>query len=122
VVSATLNACSQAFTVATNGNGLSSNRGSYWAWGAEAQSLFDTIVPPTSPQYPWSTCRFGCENCGVVSSDHSNISNANSNHPGGANVLMADGHVQFVKSSMSFQVWWSLGTKAGGEIISSDSY
>jgi prepilin-type N-terminal cleavage/methylation domain-containing protein/prepilin-type processing-associated H-X9-DG protein len=122
VTGATLNACSTGFAVASNGNGLSSNRGSYWAWGAEAQSLFNTIVPPSSSQFPWSTCRFGCQPCGTVSSDHSNIANANSNHPGGANVLMADGHVQFIKSSLSFQVWWSLGTKANGEVISADSY
>jgi prepilin-type N-terminal cleavage/methylation domain-containing protein/prepilin-type processing-associated H-X9-DG protein len=122
VTGATLNQCSTSFAVATNNNGLSSNRGEYWAWGAEAQSLFNTIVPPSSTQYPWSTCRFGCQTCGFVSSDHSNISNANSNHPGGANVLMADGHVQFIKSSLSIQVWWSLGTKANGEIVSSDAY
>jgi prepilin-type N-terminal cleavage/methylation domain-containing protein/prepilin-type processing-associated H-X9-DG protein len=122
VTGATLNACSAAFAVASNNNGLSTNRGYYWAWGAEAQSLFNTIVPPSSQQFPWSTCRFGCQGCGTYSSDHSNISNANSYHPGGANVCMADGHVQFVKSSISMQVWWSLGTKANGEVISSDSY
>ena len=122
VTGATLSSCSASFTVASSGNGLSSNRGSFWAWGAEAQSLFNTIVPPSSTQYPWSTCRFGCQTCGVVSSDHSNIANANSNHPGGANVLMADGHVQFIKSSLSMQVWWSLGTKANGEVISADAY
>jgi prepilin-type N-terminal cleavage/methylation domain-containing protein/prepilin-type processing-associated H-X9-DG protein len=122
ITGATLNACSTAFATAANNAGLSSNRGMYWAWGAEAQTLFNTIVPPSSSQFPWSTCRFGCQGCGYISSDHSNISNANSNHPGGANVLMADGHVQFIKSSLSMQVWWSLGTKANGEVISSDAY
>jgi len=82
----------------------------------------NTIVPPTSQQYRWATCRFSCNTCGVQSADHSNIVNATSNHPGGCNVLMGDGHVQFIKSSISMNTWWSLGTRAGGEVISSDSY
>ena len=34
---------------------------------------------------------------------------------------MADGHIQFIKSSISMATWWSLGTRANGEVISSDS-
>ena len=47
---------------------------------------------------------------------------ASSYHPGGVNVGFLDGSVRFVKSSVSLQTWWALGTKAGGEVISSDSY
>src|SRR5262249_12079814 len=122
VMAGILQTCSTTFATARAGNGLQSYRGHYWAWGAEAMSIFNSIVPPSSTQYPWGVCRFGCNTCGVNSSDHSNITNATSNHPGGANVCMADGHVQFIKSSISFQTWWSLGTKARGEIISADSY
>ena len=85
-------------------------------------TMFNTIVVPNSTQYQWGNCRFGCNTCGVVSADHSNLMNASSNHPGGCNVLMADGHVQFIKSSISMGTWWSLGTRAGGEVISSDSF
>jgi len=45
-----------------------------------------------------------------------------SNHPGGVNVCFSDGHVQFIKDSVSLQSWWALGTRAGGETISADSY
>ena len=48
--------------------------------------------------------------------------NANSNHPGGANFLFADGSVHFLKSSINIKTYWALGTKANGEVISSDSY
>ena len=48
--------------------------------------------------------------------------NANSNHPGGANFLFADGSVHFVKSSINMKTYWALGTKAKGEVLSSDSY
>ena len=47
---------------------------------------------------------------------------ANSLHPGGVNVCFADGSVHFIKSSVSLQTWWALGTRAGGEVISSDQY
>ena len=45
-----------------------------------------------------------------------------SNHPGGVNAGMADGSVRYIKDTISVQTWWALGTRAGGEIISSDSY
>ncbi len=121
-MAATLAACNASWQTATAGAGLSTNKGWYWAWGAESMSLFNTIVPPNSTQFTWGACRFGCNTCGVQSADHSNITNANSNHPGGCNVMMADGHCQFIKSSISMQTWWQLGTRANGEVISSDSY
>jgi len=45
-----------------------------------------------------------------------------SNHPGGVNLCFSDGHVQFIKDSISAQTFWAIGTKALGEVVSSDSY
>ncbi len=45
-----------------------------------------------------------------------------SQHPGGFNVLFADGSVRFIKTSISKQVLKALITRAGGEVISADSY
>ena len=50
------------------------------------------------------------------------LSPPTSNHPGGVNVCFADGSVRFVKDSVSPQTWWALGTRNGGETVSSDSY
>ena len=47
---------------------------------------------------------------------------ASSYHAGGVNALFADGSVKFVKSSVSPVTWRALGTMAGGEAVSSDSY
>jgi prepilin-type N-terminal cleavage/methylation domain-containing protein/prepilin-type processing-associated H-X9-DG protein len=47
---------------------------------------------------------------------------ASSNHPGGVNVGFADGSVKFIKNNINVQTWWGLGTRNGGEIISSDAY
>ncbi len=43
-------------------------------------------------------------------------------HPGGANVLVLDGSVRFVKASIDLATWNALGTRSGGEIISADAY
>jgi prepilin-type N-terminal cleavage/methylation domain-containing protein/prepilin-type processing-associated H-X9-DG protein len=43
-------------------------------------------------------------------------------HPGGANAVFADGHVQFLKVGMSIQVLAALVTRAGGEIVSANDY
>jgi prepilin-type N-terminal cleavage/methylation domain-containing protein/prepilin-type processing-associated H-X9-DG protein len=45
-----------------------------------------------------------------------------SRHTGGANFLFADGSVRFVKDSVSYRVFVSLATRAGGEVVSSDQY
>ena len=47
---------------------------------------------------------------------------ANSRHPGGVNVSMADGSVRFFKSTINLAAWRAVGTRNGGEVISSDSF
>ncbi len=37
-------------------------------------------------------------------------------HPGGAQVVFADGHVELVSVNIDRRVWSALGTRAGGEI------
>jgi prepilin-type N-terminal cleavage/methylation domain-containing protein/prepilin-type processing-associated H-X9-DG protein len=111
-----LQACNNAFSLNTQ---IQNDNGVRWAWGAVGMSLFQTIVPPNSTQYQWNSCRSSCMNC---SPDDSSFSNAQSNHSGGANFLMADGSVRFIKSTVSMKSYLALGTRAGGEVVSSDSY
>ncbi len=54
--------------------------------------------------------------------DGNNMITASGSHPGGINLLFADGSVRFVKSTVANPVWWSLGSRNGSEVISSDSY
>ncbi len=102
-----------------NKSGLKQYEGQVWALGERGYTLFNTVVPPNSTMYPWRSCGRTCPNC---SPEASNFVNANSNHPGGANYAFSDGSVKFIKDSINMQVYWSLGSVNGGEIISADSY
>jgi prepilin-type processing-associated H-X9-DG protein len=43
-------------------------------------------------------------------------------HPGGANVLLGDGSVRFIKQSINQLTWQALSSRASAEVISADSY
>ena len=43
-------------------------------------------------------------------------------HPDGATFAMADGSVRFIKQTIAQPTYHSLGTRAGGEVISADAY
>ncbi len=45
-----------------------------------------------------------------------------SRHPGGSNTGFCDGSVKFIKSTVNPLTWAALGTRNGGEVISSDAY
>jgi prepilin-type processing-associated H-X9-DG protein len=50
------------------------------------------------------------------------IITATSAHPGGVNVGFADGSVKFVKDSINYRTWWSIGSRNLGEVVSADQY
>jgi prepilin-type N-terminal cleavage/methylation domain-containing protein/prepilin-type processing-associated H-X9-DG protein len=43
-------------------------------------------------------------------------------HPGGLNMLFADGSIRFIKSSVNAATWFALHTDHYGEILSADSF
>jgi prepilin-type processing-associated H-X9-DG protein len=43
-------------------------------------------------------------------------------HPGGANFLVGDGSVRFVKETVNMQIFANLITRAAGEVVSADQY
>jgi prepilin-type N-terminal cleavage/methylation domain-containing protein/prepilin-type processing-associated H-X9-DG protein len=114
-IQAGLQACTTAIQ---SRQGLSNCRGIFWEVGSLGMTMFNTIVTPNSSQYNWGDCRY----TGGGYPNDATFANTSSNHPGGVNTLMADGSVRFVKNSINQLTWWSLGTRANGEIISADSY
>ncbi|HZW32539.1 MAG TPA: DUF1559 domain-containing protein [Isosphaeraceae bacterium] len=115
-----LQACTVAFQ--TQGNVQNDMKGWRWGLGASGYSMFNCIQTPNDHQYPIGGCRTNFQVGGAPWPDASFSIGAASNHPGGCNVLFADGSVRFVKDSINRMTWWSLGTKANGEVISSDAY
>jgi prepilin-type N-terminal cleavage/methylation domain-containing protein/prepilin-type processing-associated H-X9-DG protein len=116
LVSGGLAACQNAFV---NAN-ISNTHGHYWAVGSSGATIFNTVVPPNSTQYTWGGCRYWCS-AGCDAADMT-YSNAQSNHSGGVNIMMSDGSVRFIKSSVSIPTWWALGTRANGEVLDANSY
>jgi len=115
-----LQLCSSQFQTTTTG--ITDIKGWRWGLGASGYSMFNVLQTPNDHQYPIGGCR---ENFNVGSNSWPDASfsvGAQSNHPGGCNVLFADGSVRFVKDSINRQTWWGLGTRAGGEVISADAY
>jgi prepilin-type N-terminal cleavage/methylation domain-containing protein/prepilin-type processing-associated H-X9-DG protein len=108
-------ACTRVWDSGTGGS-LDTQRGQNWAHGAMAFTLFNTIVTPNSTLNQWTHCsNVGSGALGVYS-------NADSYHSGGVNVMMADGSVRFMKDGTNQRVWMALGTRATGEVISSDAF
>jgi prepilin-type N-terminal cleavage/methylation domain-containing protein/prepilin-type processing-associated H-X9-DG protein len=99
---------------------IGSDHGYRWAIGITGYSMFNTIQTPNDADYPFSACRLdGGPN---DYPDSGFAYGSSSAHPGGINACLADGSVRFVKNSISRSVWWALGTKANGEVLSADSY
>jgi prepilin-type N-terminal cleavage/methylation domain-containing protein/prepilin-type processing-associated H-X9-DG protein len=114
-----IQACSAAYQQIPANPNISNANGNRWGWGAMSMTLMNTVVTPNSKTAPYNACRDTCGTCGP---DDSIFSNAQSNHPGGVNVLFGDGSVRFVKDSISPQTWMAIGTRANGETVSSDAY
>jgi len=84
-------------------------------FGTTVPINWQTLRTPTDGSLPWGSAdwqnRFSYASKG-----------AKSKHPGGANFCFADGSVHFLKNSISLATYCALGSRAGGEVISSDSY
>ncbi|WP_182830392.1 DUF1559 domain-containing protein [Tautonia rosea] len=85
------------------------DRGYSWISGRQVPVAFDAYLGPNS-RIP------------DVSAHGRGWTAARSNHPGGVNVLMADGSVRFVKDTINLLTWRALATRAGGEVISADQF
>jgi prepilin-type N-terminal cleavage/methylation domain-containing protein/prepilin-type processing-associated H-X9-DG protein len=70
----------------------------------------------------WGSSEDGATPFGPCAINCTNWQAAYSFHPGGANILFADGSVHFLKSSIDIRVFARLATRGGGEIVSSSDF
>ena len=99
--------CQQVDITSTPSNGESGN-GAPWIYGYVATTVYKHVSPPLT-----LSCYFYPSRLTLT---------AWSLHPGGVNVTMCDGSVRFFKASIDRTVWRAIGSRNGGEVISSDSY
>ena len=98
---------------AAAGNGWRFDKGNGWYDGDHRSTLYNHYLAPNSKKF----------DCWGPSNPHNPAwKAARSLHPGGVNVLFGDGHVQFIKETLSLPIWQGLATRSGGEVISADSY
>jgi prepilin-type N-terminal cleavage/methylation domain-containing protein/prepilin-type processing-associated H-X9-DG protein len=88
--------------------------GALWYSGYWTYTRYNHVMPPNGNNCGYGNCCMDAGSGGAYT--------ASSRHSGGVNMLLADGSVKFIKSSVSAPTWWALGTRAGGEVLSSDSY
>jgi prepilin-type N-terminal cleavage/methylation domain-containing protein/prepilin-type processing-associated H-X9-DG protein len=119
VVLAAIQKCQAKFASEPNTNAatVTDFKGYRWGFGCYGFGSFNTILVPNDSV---GGCRDGSGN--EAWADGGWAIGAASAHPGGVNALFADGSCKFIKSSISRLVWMGIGTRNGGEVISSDSY
>ncbi len=106
--------CASGIATANRG-GHTVYTGQSWAYGIVGYSLGNVLQPPNPPSP-------SCNTNGTGASQNPGSLNMTSFHPGGANVLMSDGSVRFLKNSTNIQTVWALGSRSQGEIVSADAF
>jgi prepilin-type N-terminal cleavage/methylation domain-containing protein/prepilin-type processing-associated H-X9-DG protein len=105
----------------SKGTGLPAGNGLYWIGGNPGSCLiwcsYNHYMPPNTIQCV-ATNDTNTETWGSIPDAFP----ASSNHPGGVNVAFTDGSVRFIKDTINLQTWWALGSRDGGEVVSSDAY
>ncbi len=95
----------------------------YWRW-AEPDEAFGVSGAPNNMYRPQCevTSWLTADANGTKGNNAGNNDELSSFHPGGINVLMGDGSVRFIKSSINVVTLRGLVTLNGGEVISADQY
>jgi prepilin-type N-terminal cleavage/methylation domain-containing protein/prepilin-type processing-associated H-X9-DG protein len=83
--------------------------GMHWWNGHPYVGRYNHVMPPNT----WS-CAYDVN--GIINDNGANP--PSSRHPVVVNVLFADGSTRAIKQTIAVPVWWALGTRAGGELIS----
>ncbi|WP_435018322.1 DUF1559 domain-containing protein [Tundrisphaera sp. TA3] len=109
-----LEQCGELYRSGGGRMGKTPTLGEAWSFGLMGYSQGNVLLPPNAPYPNCNAAASGIQNPGVFG--------LSSFHPGGANALLLDGSVRFLKDSTNQQTIWALGSTRQGEIISADAF
>jgi len=107
-------AACRALQASTAVVGLFGAPGGFWHQILNGNGCYTHVMPPNT-----GSCAYAFDG-----DDHHPMGalTAASRHPGVVNVLFADGSTRAINQTIAVQVWWALGTRSGGEVISAGAY
>jgi prepilin-type N-terminal cleavage/methylation domain-containing protein/prepilin-type processing-associated H-X9-DG protein len=112
-------------SLAANKYSTFSTQGFAWASSGNGEGGGYTHVQTPNKRNCWGSNQDSVSpNAGSAGNKHQwgSLITAKSNHQGGANMLFLDGSVKFIKDSVNPGTYGALGTIAGGEVVSADSF
>jgi len=95
---------------------LTHAQGASWVMGEMCCTQYNHVSTPNTTT---------CAGLGFANNSMANMPMVvppSSQHPGGVTTLFGDGSVKFIKDGVSLMTWRALGTRNGGETVSSDAY
>jgi len=103
------------------GEGLPAQRAdnNVWEWNSGANG---TTVPINYPSPIDCNIAGGFGSTNWASRCAYTNTGFKSHHPGGCNFVFVDGSVHFLKQSINMYTYCAIGSRNGGEVVSSDSY
>jgi len=110
-----LNTCAKMWSTSGGRFGKTPTLGEAWAMGMPGYTQGNFLLPPNS-KYP------NCNSNVTGTIESVGVFGSSSFHAGGANVLMLDGSVRFLKNSLNQTTVWALGSMNQGEVIDASSF
>jgi prepilin-type processing-associated H-X9-DG protein len=113
--------CRQLNTPKPNGGANYNISGGFWAMAAVLHTGYVHTMTPNERSC-LGTLRGTAANLSPPRGTHRGATTATSFHPGGVNVLMADGTVRFVSDGVDRSVWWAIASTSNQETVSNASF
>jgi prepilin-type N-terminal cleavage/methylation domain-containing protein/prepilin-type processing-associated H-X9-DG protein len=100
---------------------ISSRLGAAWAVGDMSCTTYNHVGGPNS--FTCASMGGGMMMGGSTAMVNMSVQiPPSSEHPGGVNLLLGDGSVRFIKSSVNLSIWRALSTRNGGEVTSASDF
>lgn len=93
-----------------------SRAGRNWTRGTYVASRYNHVMPPNGRSCSRSD---GGGALGAVVNENGGAVTASSRHPGGVNLVRADGSADFITDDVDHALWRAMGSRDGGEVVGS---